>query len=69
MTEPLGTADVPLPWLMRHARDVYREAVVAALAGVGCDDLPRNGTFVLSELERRAGPPEFTPQADINSQR
>jgi DNA-binding MarR family transcriptional regulator len=54
---------VPLPELMRGARDAYREAVGRALADLGCDDIPRNGTLVLSGLI--ASEPEFSPQADV----
>lgn len=43
--------DAPVPQLMREARDVYRHAVVVALAGVRCDDVPRNGAFVLADLD------------------
>jgi DNA-binding MarR family transcriptional regulator len=49
---------------MREARDVYREAVREALAGAGCDDVPRNGSFVLAGLDHRSLDPAFSPQAD-----
>jgi DNA-binding MarR family transcriptional regulator len=57
--------DVPVPQLMREARDVYREAVREALEGAGCDDIPRNGVFVLAGLDHRAKEPAFSPQADV----
>jgi DNA-binding MarR family transcriptional regulator len=57
--------DVPLPQLMREARDVYRHAVARALAGAGCDDVPRNGPFVLSDLDQATPDPKFSPQADV----
>jgi DNA-binding MarR family transcriptional regulator len=57
--------DVPIPQLMRVARDVYRDAVRRALEGAGCDDIPRNGTFVLSSLDRTAPRPSFSPQAEV----
>lgn len=38
--------DVPVPRLMREARDVYRDAVGRALADAGCDYVPRNAVFV-----------------------
>jgi DNA-binding MarR family transcriptional regulator len=52
---------------MREARDVYRDAVVAALTGAGCDDVPRNGAAVLSDLDQGASDPKFSSQADIVS--
>jgi DNA-binding MarR family transcriptional regulator len=45
---------------MRVARDVYREAAQRALDSAGCDDIPRNGAFVLAGLDHSA--PE---QADV----
>jgi DNA-binding MarR family transcriptional regulator len=56
---------VPLPSLMRGARNVYREAVRAALTDIGCDDVPRNGVFVLTGLNRSVPEPGFSPQADV----
>jgi DNA-binding MarR family transcriptional regulator len=57
--------DVPVPQLMREARDVYRHAVARALAGAGCDDVPRNGPFVLADLEKGRSDPTFSSQADV----
>jgi DNA-binding MarR family transcriptional regulator len=57
--------DVPLPSLMRDARDVYRDAIREALDAAGCDDVPRNGTFVLAALDHRSSEPVFSPQADV----
>jgi DNA-binding MarR family transcriptional regulator len=57
--------DVPLPQLMREARDVYRDAVARALAGAGCDDVSRNGPFVLADLDQASPDPKFSPQADV----
>lgn len=51
--------------LMREARDVYREAVEQGLQSVGCDDIPRNGAFVLTGLEHAAPDPAFSPQGDV----
>lgn len=51
--------------LMREARHVYRDAVLRALAEVGCDDIPRNGVLVLANLDHSAPEPTFTPQADV----
>ncbi len=57
--------DVPLLDLMRDARDVYRAAIRRAVDGAGCDDIPRNGAFVLSGLDHDASEPAFSPQADV----
>ena len=57
--------DEPLPRLMREARDVYRDAVREALEAAGCDDIPRNGTFVLADLDHRDGEPAFSAQAAV----
>jgi DNA-binding MarR family transcriptional regulator len=57
--------DAPVPQLMREARDVYRHAVVMALAGGGCDDVPRNGAFVLAELDLGGSAPKFSSQAEV----
>jgi DNA-binding MarR family transcriptional regulator len=56
---------VPIPQLMRDARDVYRDAVQKALTGVGCDDIPRNGSVVLAGLDHRAPESTFSSQADV----
>jgi DNA-binding MarR family transcriptional regulator len=65
MTDRPWFEDVSVPSLMRGARDVYREAVRQALADAGCDDLPRNGVFVLAGLDQTAPEPKFSPQADV----
>jgi DNA-binding MarR family transcriptional regulator len=57
--------DVPVPWLMREAREVYRDAVGRALTAAGCDDVPRNGAFVLAGLDQSVPEPNFSPQADV----
>jgi DNA-binding MarR family transcriptional regulator len=67
VSDHLWHAGVPLPQLMREARDVYRDAVRRALDGAGCDDIPRNGVFVLAGLDHRAAEPAFSPQADVVS--
>jgi DNA-binding MarR family transcriptional regulator len=65
MTDRPWYEDVPVPWLMREARDVYREAVGRALAGAGCDDVPRNGVVVLAGLDQSASEAKFSLQADV----
>ena len=57
--------DVPLPSLMREARDVYSDAIRQALAGAGCDDVPRTGVFMLADLDRSSPRPGFSQQADV----
>jgi DNA-binding MarR family transcriptional regulator len=65
MTDRSWYEDVPLPWLMREARKVYRDAVAGALVDAHCDDVPRNGVFVLAGLDRSEPEPKFTLQADV----
>jgi DNA-binding MarR family transcriptional regulator len=60
-----GQEEVPVPQLMREARDVYWDAIRRAIAGSGCDDLPRNTVTMLTSLDHSAPEPEFSPQADI----
>ena len=57
-------ADVPVPQLMREARDVYRAAVRQGLERAGCEDLPRNAVSVLAGLDHRKPQPDFSPQAE-----
>ena len=42
--------EISLPALMRAARMSYGAAIRAAVTDVGCDDLPRNGAFVLGAI-------------------
>lgn len=44
--------EIALPSLRRAARGTYGAAVRTTLAEVGCDDLPRNGAFVLGAIAR-----------------
>src|ERR1700678_165861 len=64
MLERLGD-DVPLPWLMHDARQVYRDALRHTLADAGCDDIPRNGVFVLAGLDQSVPGAKFSPQAEV----
>lgn len=57
--------DVPVPQLMREAREVYRDALQRALDDAGCDDIPRNGLLVLAGLDPRPPEPAFRPQAEV----
>jgi DNA-binding MarR family transcriptional regulator len=65
MTDRPWHEEVPIPQLMREARDVYRDTVRRALDDVGCDDIPRNGSVVLGGLDHRALEPAFSPQANV----
>jgi DNA-binding MarR family transcriptional regulator len=47
---------VALPALLRAARKTYGAAIHAALADAGCDDVPRNGSFVLGGMARNGSP-------------
>ncbi|MGO9278700.1 MAG: MarR family winged helix-turn-helix transcriptional regulator, partial [Streptosporangiaceae bacterium] len=45
-----------LPALLRAARRAYGSAVRAALAAAGCDDMPRNGSYVVGAIARSGAP-------------
>jgi DNA-binding MarR family transcriptional regulator len=42
----------PIPSLLRRARRAYAQAIQADLAEAGCDDVPRNGAYVLAASAR-----------------
>ena len=46
---------VPIPALLRAARGAYGHAVRTRVAAAGCDDLPRNGPYVLGGMANRGG--------------
>ena len=48
--------DVSMPALLRASWSTYRAAVRAALARSGFDDVPRNGSYVLSAIARGGVP-------------
>ena len=48
--------DLAFPVLLRFARRSYRDAVHSALGAVGCDDMPRNGSFVVGAIARTGAP-------------
>lgn len=54
-----------MPQLIREAQNVYRDAVRRALEKAGCDDIPRNGSFVLAGLDDTHSDAAFGPQADV----
>jgi len=49
-------ADVSFPALLRAARRAYGTVVVEALAEAGCDDMPRNGSYVIGAIARTGAP-------------
>jgi DNA-binding MarR family transcriptional regulator len=56
-TEDRGWLDeVAFPALLRAARTAYGSAIRAALAEVGCDDVPRNGSYVIGAIARTGAP-------------
>jgi DNA-binding MarR family transcriptional regulator len=46
---------VVLPALLRHARTTYGAAMHRALAEAGCDDVPKNGLYIIGGLALGAG--------------
>jgi DNA-binding MarR family transcriptional regulator len=45
-----------IPALLRAARTTYGAAIRAAQAEVGCDDVPRNGAYVIGAIARGGSP-------------
>ena len=48
--------EVAFPALLRIARSVYGAAIQEALAEAGCDDVPKNGIYVIGSLARGGAP-------------
>jgi len=48
--------EIPIPALLRAARTTYGSAVRKALSEVGCDDVPRNGSYVIGAIDRTGAP-------------
>jgi DNA-binding MarR family transcriptional regulator len=46
---------VVIPGLLRHARTAYGAAMRKALAEIDCDDIPKNGMYVIGGLAMGAG--------------
>src|SRR6201999_1612741 len=42
--------DIVMPALLRHARTTYGAAMHEALAQIGCDDVPKNGLYIIGGL-------------------
>lgn len=53
--EPPWYETAVIPALLRHARTTYGAAMRAALAAVDCDDMPKNGMYVIGGLAMGAG--------------
>src|SRR6202789_4271520 len=47
--------DIVMPALLRHARTTYGVAMHEALAQAGCDDVPKNGLYIIGGLALGAG--------------
>jgi DNA-binding MarR family transcriptional regulator len=62
MTEQEQYDHTPLPALMLHARGSYGNAAREALAAIGCEDMPKQGGFVVAGLD--AGAPQTRPQSE-----
>src|SRR4029077_5658645 len=45
-----------MPALLRAARSTYGSAIRIALIDAGCDDMPRNGAFVVGAIARNGSP-------------
>jgi DNA-binding MarR family transcriptional regulator len=57
MTENQDWLDeVAFPALLRAARAAYGSAIRKSLAEAGCDDVPRNGSYVIGAIARTGAP-------------
>ncbi|MGO9196743.1 MAG: MarR family winged helix-turn-helix transcriptional regulator [Acidimicrobiales bacterium] len=57
MTEDAGRiGGVAFPALLRAAHTAYGAAIREALGQVDCDDLPRNGSYVIGAVARTGAP-------------
>jgi DNA-binding MarR family transcriptional regulator len=54
-SQPSKYDTVVIPALLRHARTAYGAAMHKALAEIGCDDIPKNGMYVIGGLATGAG--------------
>jgi DNA-binding MarR family transcriptional regulator len=48
--------EMAFPALLRAARTTYGSAIRAALDEAGCDDVPRNGSYVIGAIARTGAP-------------
>ncbi|HEY1653062.1 MAG TPA: MarR family transcriptional regulator [Acidimicrobiales bacterium] len=61
--------DLSTPALLRAARGAYAQAMRAALADVGVEDLPRNGAFILAGIDPSGGRrTDLPPQLGVTKQ-
>jgi MarR family len=60
--------DIVLPVLLGAARKTYGAAIHRALAGVGCDDVPRLGARVLGALARDSSVTDIAELCGISKQ-
>jgi DNA-binding MarR family transcriptional regulator len=56
LKKTLWSDQVTLPALLRSARRAYGAAIGDAQAKAGCDDIPRNGSFVIGAIARTGAP-------------
>jgi len=57
MTENQDWLDeLAFPALLRAARTTYGSAIRESLAEAGCDDVPRNGSYVIGAIARTGAP-------------
>jgi hypothetical protein len=54
-SEPAAVSVSPIPALLRAARGAYGNAIRARLAAADCDDMPRNGPYVLGGMANHGG--------------
>lgn len=54
--EPQWWEEVSFPALLRAGRAAYGKSISAALAEAGCDDVPRNGAYVIGAIARTGAP-------------
>ncbi|HEY4125153.1 MAG TPA: MarR family transcriptional regulator, partial [Rhizomicrobium sp.] len=47
--------EIVMPALLRHARTTYGAAMRKALTQAGCDDVPKNGLYIIGGLALGAG--------------
>jgi len=48
--------EVGIPVLLRFARNTFISAIQQAQAQAGCEDMPRNGTYVIGSIARVGSP-------------
>jgi DNA-binding MarR family transcriptional regulator len=61
--------EVVLPALLRAARRTYGWAIREAQAEAGCDDVPRNGSYVIGAIARTGSPlGEIIKQLGVSKQ-